>query len=61
MDYTDMPIGFGLNLESNELALNAFNSLAEAQRQAIIARAREAQTEDEVQALISTLTQRTVF
>ncbi len=55
MDFTDLPIGFSLNLAENEVALNAYNSLAEAQKMAVIAKARDAKTVEEMHRIISCL------
>ena len=55
MYFTDLPVGFGITLAENEVALNAFNCLAEAQKQAVIAKAREAHTMEEMHAIVSSL------
>ncbi len=55
MDFTNLPIGFSLNLAENEVALNAYNALAEAQKMAVIAKARDAQTVEEMHHIISAL------
>lgn len=55
MYFTDLPVGFGLTLAENEVALNAFNCLEEAQKQAVIARARQAQSMKEMHDLVASL------
>lgn len=61
MNFSGLPIGFSMNLAENEVALNAFNALAEAQKQAVIARAKEAQTVEEMHQLVASLTAKVDF
>ena len=35
MYFSDLPLGFGLTLAENEVALNAFNGLAEEQKKVV--------------------------
>ncbi len=55
MDFTALPIGFSLNLSENEVALNAFNALNEESKQAVIAKAKDAQTVEEMHDIITAL------
>lgn len=55
MYFTDLPLGFGLTLAENEAALNAFNGLTAQEKQAVIDKARGAQTAKEIHALVASL------
>ncbi len=55
MGFMDLPVGFGLTLAENEVALNAFNCLPPEQKQALIDKARGAQTAKEIHALVASL------
>ena len=55
MFFTDLPLGFGMTLAENEAALNAFNGLTAQQKQAVIDKARGAQTAKEIHALVASL------
>ncbi len=55
MYFSDLPLGFGLTLAENEVALNAFNGLAEEQKKEVIHRARQAQSMKEMHDLVAAL------
>ncbi len=55
MDLYDVPMGFGMALARNFPALNAFSAMTDEQKQAILARAREAKSEQEMHQLVNSL------
>lgn len=55
MDFTAVPIGFGLALSSNTAAMNRYSHLNEFQRQEIINRAHNARSEEEMYSLVASL------
>ncbi len=57
MSFTDLPVGFGMTLAENQVALNAYNALTQEQRDAVIQQAREAQTVEEMHMIVSNLSQ----
>ena len=50
-----VPIGFGFALSSNTAAMNHYAHLPEVQRQEILEKARNAQSEEEMYALVAGL------
>ena len=55
MDFTEVPIGFGMALAMNPPAFNAYSSLTEEEKDALIERARHASTEDEMHEIVAKL------
>lgn len=53
MDFSQVPIGFGMALARNERAMTVYAGMTEAQKQAILAEAHGARSEAEMQALVS--------
>lgn len=56
MDYYQVPIGFGMALAMNPPALNAYSAMTEQQKQAVLRKAHNAQSEKEMHALVASLT-----
>ena len=56
MDYYQVPIGFGMALAMNPPALNAYSAMTEQQKQAVLAKAHHARSEEEMHALVASLT-----
>ena len=56
MDYQEVPVGFAMALAKNEAAINAFAMMTSEKKQAVWAKARNAQTEKEMQQLVNSLT-----
>lgn len=56
MDFSEVPIGFGMALAQNEEATNAFAMMTKEQKQAIWNRARHAQSEQEMHRIIAEIT-----
>ena len=50
-----MPVGFGMALGQNELALSVYASMAPAQKAAVLEKARRARSGDEMQQIVDTL------
>ena len=55
MDFYKVPIGFGMALAMNQPALNAYAAMTEEQKQTILDRAHNAQSEREMHDLVASL------
>ena len=55
MDFTTVPIGFGLALSANTAAMNRYAQLDESQKQDILNRAHNVRSEREMYALVASL------
>ena len=55
MDFYKVPIGFGMALAMNEPALNAYSAMTEDQKQAILNKAHNARSEQEMHNLVASL------
>lgn len=55
MDFYKVPIGFGMALAVNEPAMNAYAAMTEEQKQAILNKAHNVRSEEEMYALVATL------
>ena len=55
MDYTTVPIGFGLALSANTAAMNHFAHLPEEQKQDILGKARNVRSDTEMYSLVANL------
>lgn len=58
MDFYKVPIGFGMALAMNPLALNAYSAMTEDQKQAILDRAHNARSEKEMHDIVNSITTR---
>ena len=57
MDFYKVPIGFGMALAVNEPAMNAYSTMTEEQKQAIINKAHNVRSEKEMHDLVASLAQ----
>ncbi len=55
MDFYKVPIGFGMALAVNESAMNAYAAMTEEQKQAIINKAHNVRSEQEMHDLVNSL------
>ena len=55
MDFTEVPMGFGMALAMNPPAFNAYSSLTAEEKDALIERARHASTEEEMHEIVAKL------
>ena len=55
MDFYQVPIGFGLALSANTVAMNHYAHLSEAQKQDILNKAHNVRSEEEMYALVASL------
>ena len=55
MDFTKVPIGFGMALAVNEPALNAYAAMTEQQKQAVLRKAHNARSRQEMQSIVESL------
>ena len=55
MDFTEVPVGFGLALARNEEAMNAMAMMTKEEKQAIWAKARSARSKAEKRQIVDSL------
>ena len=55
MDFYKVPLGFGMALAMNANALNVYSAMTEAQKQAILDKAHNARSEQEMHDLVASL------
>ena len=56
MDFYQIPIDFSMALAMIEPAMNAYSAMTEAQKQAVLNRARNARSEAEMHQIVASLT-----
>ncbi len=56
MDFYKVPLGFGMALAMNFNAMNVYSSMTEEQKQAILNRAHNASSEQEMHEIVNSLT-----
>lgn len=55
MDFSGIPLGFGMALTMNPPAFNAYSNLTQEEKDALIERARHASSEAEMHEIVSKL------
>lgn len=55
MDFYKVPLGFGMALAMNANALNAYSSMTEQQKQAILNKAHNARSEQEMHEIVNSM------
>ena len=55
MDFYKVPLGFGMALAMNANALNAYSSMTEAQKQAVLDRAHQARSQQEMHEIVNSI------
>ena len=55
MDYYKVPIGFGMALAMNPNALNAYSAMTDDQKQAILDKAHNARSEQEMHQIVNSI------
>ena len=58
MDFYKVPIGFGMALAMNPPAMNAYSAMSEEEKQAILSKAHDARSEQEMHSLVASLADR---
>lgn len=53
MNFAEVPIGFGMALAQNEKAMNAYAMMTKEQKNAILAKAHNARSENEMERIVS--------
>lgn len=53
MDFTKVPIGFGMELAQNEAAMARYAGLSQQEKQAVLDRAHRARSEEEMRQIVS--------
>ena len=60
MDFYKVPIGFGMALAMNQLAMNAYAAMTEPQKQAVLSKAHNVRSEREMHDLVASLARPTM-
>ena len=55
MDFYKVPIGFGMALSMNPNALNAYSAMTEAEKQAILNKAHNADSQQEMHQIVNSI------
>jgi len=55
MDFKEVPIGFGFVLNQNTAAMNRYSHLSESQKQAVLNKAHNVHSEEEMYSLVASL------
>ena len=55
MDFYKVPIGFGMALSMNPNALNAYSAMTEEQKQAVLDKAHNARSEQEMHRIVNSI------
>jgi len=55
MDFYKVPLGFGMALSMNPNALNAYSAMTEAEKQAILDKAHNASSEQEMHQIVDSI------
>lgn len=55
MNFTEVPIGFGMALAQNEEAMNTFTMMTKEEKQAIWNKAHSAQSEQEMHQIVNSI------
>lgn len=53
MDFTAIPVGFGMALAMNETAMAAYTAMSEEEKEIILRKAHNARSEDEMRQIVS--------
>ena len=60
MHFYKVPLGFGMALAMNQLAMNAYAAMTESQKQAVLSKAHNVRSEREMHDLIASLARPTM-
>lgn len=60
MEFNELPLGFGMALAQNEMAMKRFESMAEREKQAVLRRAHQVDSRDEMDQIVAGLTERPI-
>ena len=55
MDYYKIPLGFGMALSMDPNALNAYSAMTDEQKQAVLARAHNARSQQEMHQIVKSI------
>ena len=55
MDFSKVPIGFGMALAMNHAAMNAYSAMTETQKQAVLSKAHNARSERELHQIVNSI------
>ena len=55
MDFYKVPIGFGLALAMNPMPMNTYSAMTEEQKRAVLDRAHNARSEEEMHGIVDSL------
>lgn len=55
MDFTKVPVGFGMELAQNEMAMQRYAILTKEEKNAILKRAHSARSEQEMRSIVASI------
>ncbi len=55
MDFSSVPLGFGMALAQNEAAVNAYSMMTKEQKDAVLAKAHKARSKQEMHRIVAEL------
>ena len=58
MDFAKVPIGFGMELAQDEMAMQRYSSLTQEEKRAVLKRAHNARSEKEMRKIVADLSNR---
>lgn len=61
MNFAEVPIGFGMALAQNEKAMNAYAMMTKEQKNAILAKAHNARSENEMERIVSSIAESSIM
>ncbi len=61
MDFYQVPVGFGMALARNPVAMNTYCAMTQEQQQSVLNRARSAQSEREMYQIVDNLAGKRVY
>lgn len=61
MNYSDLPVGFGMALMQNEVAMKQFEKLDELQKQAVINKTRKINSKNDMKCFVNSLSEGSII
>lgn len=61
MNFSEVPIGFGMALAQNEKAVNAYAMMTKEQKNAILAKAHKARSEQEMRRIVASIAEESIM
>lgn len=58
MDFTEVPIGFGMALAQNERAVSAYAAMTKEEKDTVLARAHQAESREEMRQIVADMAEK---